>query len=562
MSTLMVLALLAIFIICIMKVRSEGLAPNVTTFDKGWTLTYNGQTTEIGSFSEYTVPFKVKKGDSLFFESDVPEDAPVRPVMRLRSYHNAVAIYENGILLYSYDTNQTKMNFIGSGLHHVFLSPEIKKRHVKIAFIEQVDGRLVTVAAPDLVPMQYALSDFASHHVFTLIVGVFLVLFGMLTILISALTRFYKISYYRSLMIGILSLSLGTWTLCYTKVIQMVSYNFGFNTTLEYFCLYFSTIPFTFLLWRMHREQLGRVKNACFVLLIIYEILFTWMTAYLHITNMVYYPRTLSTFCASVLIAFIFFAVSGVLYNKKMDMAGKILTQGIVIFALTACIDLVRYNLFRLLSIGSPLMETTWLPLGTLIFVMLLVQSYVMHLFVILEDRAEKSYLATMAYLDALTGLYNRAKSQQVFESLDGSADDYVIVSVDLNGLKIVNDNYGHSAGDNFIKAFADILKDAFARIGTAIRVGGDEFLAIVRKEHVAEVDSALARMDKLEKIRSSEMPVPLEAAYGIAYRHELAEANDGAGEKAKVEAEKVYRLADERMYAMKASMKSDLVRR
>ena len=61
-----------------------------------------------------------------------------------------------------------------------------------------------------------------------------------------------------------------------------------------------------------------------------------------------------------------------------------------------------------------------------------------------------------------------------------------------------------------------------------------------------------------MQKTRSAELPIPLETAYGIAYNHELQNNTKDN----RVEAEKVYHLADERMYAMKAAMKSNLVRK
>ena len=180
----------------------------------------------------------------------------------------------------------------------------------------------------------------------------------------------------------------------------------------------------------------------------------------------------------------------------------------------------------------------------------------------ILEDRAEKGILATMAYLDALTGLYNRAKCQQIFEILDKNFGDYAIISIDMNGLKTVNDKYGHNEGDRLIKTFAEVFKETFTGVGTAIRVGGDEFMAIVRSEHVADVNDAISNMKDLEKERSEKLPVPLEVAYGVAYKHEFLKHGFSEIEEANIEAEKVYHLADERMYAMKASMKSKLVRK
>ena len=92
--------------------------------------------------------------------------------------------------------------------------------------------------------------------------------------------------------------------------------------------------------------------------------------------------------------------------------------------------------------------------------------------------------------------------------------------------------------------------------------MGGDEFLAIVRHEHIADVNDALAKMAELQKDLSANLLMPLEAAYGVAYRHELSkDKNVHLQNIAQVDSVKVYQLADERMYAMKSVMKSTLVR-
>ena len=559
------------FVAFLNLLRSNGVAPDIVRLNTGWTVTYKGKTDSVELLSHYTYPGRINAGDSLVFESLIPANVPSRAVMRIRSYHNAVVVYAEDSCLYKYDIGMAGINFVGSGYHYVYMNP-VENQKLKVIFIEQVDNRLVSLSSFDLLPVEYALSDYSARHIFALIVGVFLVLFGILAVIVSAVTRLYGINYFRSMMIGILSLSLGTWTMCYTKLIQIVSFNYALNTALEYFCLYFSALPLTLLLWNMHKDNLNRAKNIGFIILVCYEVLFTLTTTVLHLEGIAFYPRTLLYYHVSVVVGFAFFIYAGVLYNKKMDISGKILTQGVVVFGLFALIDLVRYNLDRILPIESALLETTWIPLGTLFFVLLLVHSYLVYLFNILEDRAEKEVLATMAYVDALTGLYNRAKCQQIFELLARGDDDYAIVSIDLNGLKLVNDNYGHNAGDKFIKTFAKVLENAFTGIGTAIRVGGDEFLAIVRSEHIEDVNASLAKMTELQKALGADLPIPLEAAYGVAYRREIEKVEPpkdemGVSEETSEEGvlsdvENVYRLADERMYAMKAEMKSNLVRR
>ena len=83
-----------------------------------------------------------------------------------------------------------------------------------------------------------------------------------------------------------------------------------------------------------------------------------------------------------------------------------------------------------------------------------------------------------------------------------------------------------------------------------------------MREEHIGEIDAALAKLTELQKTYSAESPIPLEAAFGIAYRHELIKNETATEESTGINAEKVYQLADERMYAMKSEMKSQLVRR
>ena len=66
----------------------------------------------------------------------------------------------------------------------------------------------------------------------------------------------------------------------------------------------------------------------------------------------------------------------------------------------------------------------------------------------------------------------------------------------------------------------------------------------------------------ELQKTSSANLPVPLEVAYGIAFKHEFLKYSFSVAEEKGVDAEKVYHLADERMYAMKSSMKSKLTRK
>ena len=89
--------------------------------------------------------------------------------------------------------------------------------------------------------------------------------------------------------------------------------------------------------------------------------------------------------------------------------------------------------------------------------------------------------LHNMSSLDQLTGTLNRrgfySEAAKQFEQM---TDRLIVVFVDLDGLKMINDNFGHSEGDVAIKAVADCLREVIADIGIVGRVGGDEFVAMM----------------------------------------------------------------------------------
>jgi diguanylate cyclase (GGDEF)-like protein len=312
----------------------------------------------------------------------------------------------------------------------------------------------------------------------------------------------------------------------------------------------------------MHYKKISSARWWGLFVITAIGVIILVSTTILNGTHILRFPRTLWVYHLYAMIGLGYMICTGILYNRHFDTPGKIVSAGVSVFGGFAVIDLVRFYVAKYIHMEHSVLEMTLLPIGTSAFVLLLVLSYLVYIYQLLTEKAEKDALSEIAYKDALTGLYNRTKCLQIFGVLDKGDSDYAIVSFDMNGLKLVNDNHGHRAGDKLIKAFAEVLKEAFMGIGSAIRVGGDEFLVIVRNEHVEDVKESLVMMADLQKERSAKLPIPLEVAYGIAYRHELSKGMAGSEVRKLAGTEDVYHLADERMYAMKASMKSDLVRK
>ena len=92
--------------------------------------------------------------------------------------------------------------------------------------------------------------------------------------------------------------------------------------------------------------------------------------------------------------------------------------------------------------------------------------------------------LQNIATTDSLTGLDNRLSFDELLSKIsneDEDADsDWVILMIDVNGLKYTNDTFGHLAGDALIIAAANAVVKAYGQHGKCFRVGGDEFVVIV----------------------------------------------------------------------------------
>ena len=106
-----------------------------------------------------------------------------------------------------------------------------------------------------------------------------------------------------------------------------------------------------------------------------------------------------------------------------------------------------------------------------------------------------------LSMTDELTGLNNRRGfmilGNQMCQLCRRHGHEFVIIFIDLDGLKKINDQYGHDEGDVAIKVFSNIMKEAFRGTDIIARYGGDEYTALAENITKANCDELLARLQK-----------------------------------------------------------------
>ncbi len=158
------------------------------------------------------------------------------------------------------------------------------------------------------------------------------------------------------------------------------------------------------------------------------------------------------------------------------------------------------------------------------------------------DDRIREQEI-TMS-TDTLTGMLNRyayAKALENFDTMERLPANTAAFSIDINGLKEANDNFGHAEGDKLICGAARCILRVFDKIGRCYRTGGDEFIVLARADR-AQAEAALEKLDAEARLWTEETGQELSLAAGYALAREHADMS----------AEKLVIEADQAMYVEK----------
>jgi len=132
----------------------------------------------------------------------------------------------------------------------------------------------------------------------------------------------------------------------------------------------------------------------------------------------------------------------------------------------------------------------------------------------ITERRRLEKELEFFSYHDQLTGLYNRRFMEDEFMSTDSKCNlPLSIIVADVNGLKLINDSLGHYVGDQLLVKVAQVLKEGCRPQDIIARMGGDEFVVIMKLADHEEAEQVVSRIREAaakEAVSSIEISVSM----------------------------------------------------
>ncbi|MCL6611303.1 MAG: diguanylate cyclase [Peptococcaceae bacterium] len=167
----------------------------------------------------------------------------------------------------------------------------------------------------------------------------------------------------------------------------------------------------------------------------------------------------------------------------------------------------------------------------------------------ITERRQAEERLKYLSMHDIMTGLYNRTYFEEEMARLNGGRFSPVtIICCDVDGLKLVNDTFGHKKGDELLKTVAEILKSPFRSSDVVARVGGDEFAVILPRTDEEAARRTCERINQaVENHNLKGTDIPISLSVGMATGIISGDLN----------CDELYRRADNDMYQRKMQNKA-----
>lgn len=160
--------------------------------------------------------------------------------------------------------------------------------------------------------------------------------------------------------------------------------------------------------------------------------------------------------------------------------------------------------------------------------------------------------LEVQAKTDRMTGVYNRSAGMEILQReitlVQISGQVMSVCFIDIDGLKYINDTFGHVAGDRIILAMVGCMKACIREQDAICRLGGDEFLLVLPACDEGEANLLLQCIERAvqQGNEQEEFPAPLSFSYGL----QLINSNDAYS------VDEIVRYADEMMYIQKRHKK------
>lgn len=550
---LLCLAFAFILFLCQIVIWTAFFKPSaeesIEILNEGWEVIYNDTVYENIKLSALRrlIGHGTHRGDTLLLAKDLDAlEGMDSPTIFFETRFSAWSLRFGGqeISTRYYDYFD-KNRYIGCENHYITMPSSTGKVRLEIELKVNEDGAYSYYEAPVLGDYRNVIKYLVYRDFFVFMASVFLIIFGLMFFAITLGFRSTLPEIKMQTFSSLLFVTLGIWFLTQFRLLSLFVNTHGHETELEYISLYLA-VPIIYMVIGSMQDYL---HYKPFIVFASTSTVVALAPILIHALNLDHMNEYLGIyqFNALVLACFMISMLIRDIKTRKITNSQAIQLAGMIVLTISFVINVFFYYLEVVGVYEQILLSKVAVPVGALCMVFAALINYYIYISDSYARKKENASLAHLAYADGLTGLPNRSKFEQYLTDLDKSDKNYCILSIDLNGLKSVNDRSGHLIGDRYLLEFSKALRKSAPEDSFIARIGGDEFVMILTGNSLNKAEDVATKLSReLELYNAADKRIKRSAALGYAYRHEAAGADY----------HDVYLLADQRMYANKSAMK------
>ncbi|MBR5970322.1 MAG: GGDEF domain-containing protein [Lachnospiraceae bacterium] len=550
------LAILIVLLLCfagiiILAGRGSSAAhASVTRLTDHWRVIVRGEYLEDMSLSEVNLS-PVKKGDTFLMSHVLPGEEVTGACVQVKTVHATIRVYVGETVIYEDGAQYTAAHRMTPSHYHYIPLPEgYGGKTLTIHLTANEDGAFSGIDPVRLGNVQALSLSYLHAGRLTLLVGIFLMVLG----LVLVFSHFFLWLFYRTerriLYSGLLSLLLGLYILCYNKLPQFINSAVVPDNVLEYATLFLLPSVVTAFLGSIRDEK----KRKPYRIMALFDLGIAVLILVLHAANLLHINNCVP-FIHMLILAESFLLIAMTVHEKLQErkrgedrhpwqVSEQILMCGFFILVLMVMIDIGRYSYMRYFGAGGDAYANlNFITAGAFFFAISLILNFFYYHIERVYDEDIRERLTGLAFTDPLTGMANRSRCEQMLERFDKESFPCTVISIDVDRLKLINEHFGHAAGDRYLADTAEIINRCFMDAVLLGRMGGDEFIAVMSGTSKIKTDHSIDMLqEQLAEKNNDRSLTPFVMSYGVVSTDE-----DGI-----VTVRDALREADRRMFAMK----------
>lgn len=512
-----------------------------------WTLDREGtQLVDVKKLGEYMDP---ETGVLSMYYQLPKMEADTSLVYRSKDVYTKILIDEEVI----YETSVYESRFYNKSPGNLWNVLNINSKYsgkcLELQITMVYDTNAITVDSLLLGDKADIILQFFAQNMFGIIVSMLLILLGVVLIVVDCLPSYGRSKKHHGLWwVGIYASLTGIWSLVETNVVQFCVDDMRIVQLIDNMVMMLATMPLILYLNTEYKILKNKVMQILAYLstgyvLICVAVQYNGKKDLHHMLNGSLYIMVVTDFVMCIWLLIKFFKLKK---EKK-----PVLNCFLMFVGLCCCCSCTIVETIRSLRVDR-MDRAGLIRIGMLMLCICFAIGSQIDTYKIVEQGLKYDLISKLAYSDGLTGLGNRTAYLEQLEAYGTNPRETMqlgIVYLDVNNLKMVNDNQGHEFGDSLIRNAAKIIEGSFGQSGKSYRIGGDEFCVLmtgldVKEKYEKGADVFRQLIQETNKVKLYMCDVQI--AHGFAVCKEIS----------KERIEEAIAIADSAMYENKTELK------